>query len=99
MTPKTPRSRAKATPKKPRTPVDSESESGGPEGLLESPSPSVKRTMGKRPRAAPKVPYAESEGEDVSEEEEYVPFGGMKKIKREYAEEDSNVEFHDASEI
>lgn len=102
MTPKTPRGRAKVTPKKLRTPVESESESGGPEGLQESPSPSpsVKRTTGKRQCSAPKVAYAESEGEDAGEEqEEYIPFGGMKKIKREFADEDLNVEFHDASEV
>lgn len=57
--PKTPRSRPKATPKKPRTSVDSESDSSGPEGLLESPS--VKRSSNKRPRPVPKKSsYAET---------------------------------------
>ncbi|KAH3976207.1 hypothetical protein HBH64_090440 [Parastagonospora nodorum] len=98
MTPKTPRSRAKATPKKPRTPVESESESGGPEGLLESPSPSVKRTSAKRQRSASKVVYAETDGSDVTEEE-YIPYGGTKKIKREYAEDEGEVGFATAEEV
>jgi hypothetical protein len=98
MTPKTPRSRAKATPREPRTPVESESESGGPEGLLESPLPSVKRTSAKRQRSASKVVYAETDGSDVTEEE-YISYGGTKKIKREYAEDEGEVEFTTAEEV
>jgi hypothetical protein len=79
-TPKTPRSRAKATPKK-AAPVDSESDSGGPEGLLESPS--ARRSSNKRPRSAPG--YAEADGSDEVEEE-YVPFS--KRVKVEPVEEE-----------
>ncbi|KAH5994294.1 hypothetical protein HBI83_245580 [Parastagonospora nodorum] len=98
MTPKTPRSCAKATPKKSRTPGESESDSGSPEGPLKSPSPSVKRTSAKRQRSASKVVYAETDGSDVTEEE-YIPYGGTKKIKREYAEDEGEVGFTTAEEV
>jgi hypothetical protein len=79
-TPKTPRSRAKATPKKAAL-LDSESDSGGPEGLLESPS--AHRSLNKRPRSAPG--YAETDGSDEVEKE-YVPFS--KRVKAEPVEEE-----------
>ncbi|KAH3953298.1 hypothetical protein HBH70_028580 [Parastagonospora nodorum] len=94
-TPKTPKVRAKATPKKI---VLDESEEGGPEGLLESPSPSVKRTSAKRQRSASKVVYVETDGSDVTEKE-YIPYGGTKKIKREYAEDEGEVGFATAEEV
>jgi hypothetical protein len=94
-TPKTLKGRAKATPKKT---VRDESEEDGSEGLLESPSPSVKRASAKRQRSASKVVYAETDGSDVTKEE-YIPFGGTKKIKREYAEDEGEVEFTTAEEV
>jgi hypothetical protein len=89
-TPKTPRSRAKASAKKLRTPMGTnESDNGEPEGFLESPS--VKRGLAKRPRSAPKSSYAESEGSDVTEEE-YTPFGGVKRVKTEPVEEEEELD-------
>jgi hypothetical protein len=88
-TPKTPRSRVKASAKKSRAAAGtSESDNGEPEGLLESPS--VKRGSVKRPHSAPKVSYAETDGSDVMEE--YTPFGGVKRVKKEPVEEQDDLD-------
>jgi hypothetical protein len=84
--PKTPKSRAK------KQNVNSESDE--PEGLqgdAEAESPLAGR---KRQRATPKknVDYEETDGEDGSDEMEYIPFQGWKKVKKEPTE-DNNVLF------
>jgi hypothetical protein len=95
-TPKTPKSRAKkqrlATP-----------ESGSPEGLqsesdgLEQDSPLASK---KRKRATPKktVNYKETSGEDESEEQEYIPLQGWRKVKKEPIE-DGAVMFGENVEV
>jgi hypothetical protein len=80
--PKTPKSRAK------KQKVASESDE--PEGLQgedEAASPLAGR---KRQRATPKknVDYKETDGEDDSDEKEYIPFQGWKRVKKEPVEEE-----------
>jgi hypothetical protein len=84
-TPKTPKSRAKK--QKLATP-----ESDSPEGLqsesdgLEQESPLASK---KRKRATPKktVDYKETSGEDESQEQEYIPVQGWRKVKKEPIED------------
>jgi hypothetical protein len=63
-------------------PVNSDSD--GPEGLLESPS--ANRASSKRSRSAPKASYVEIDDSDDEFEEEYVPLS--KRVKTEPVEED-----------
>jgi hypothetical protein len=85
-TPKTPKSRAKK--QKPAT-----SESDEPEGLQDEPEAASPLAGKKRRRATPKknVDYKETDGEDDSDEKEYIPFQGWKKVKKEPVEEERVV--------
>jgi hypothetical protein len=80
-TPKTPRSRAKATPKK-AAPIETESDDGGPEGFLDSPS--ARRSSKKRKMNAPTYAETDNSGDEI--EEEYLPFN--KRVKVEPVEEE-----------
>jgi hypothetical protein len=85
-TPKTPKSRAKK--QKPAT-----SESDEPEGLQDESEAASPLAGRKRQRATPKknVDYKETSGEDDSDEKEYIPFQGWKKVKKEPVEEERVV--------